>query len=275
MKSFLFCIILLTFLQSNSAKCQISKGDTPQRLEELFNSLADNYNDNDRIRINDSIRMILDDYVKSDSVFIHRFTNLRYLGQITSPDSLLKIVTWNLLLEKEPSRYYCYLIRKRENGAENKIYSLSATYSDNPVNTDTTYTQSDWYGALYYDLKPYIVDGIRCWIMLGIDYGNPDISTKIIDVLNINTDGSIAFGKKWFAAGDEKKYRVVFRYASNAMMSLRFKSQNSIIFDHLVPFKPAQKDDHQFYGPDYSLDSYNFDNGIWKLKINVDVRNEE
>ncbi len=59
-------------------------------LEELFDRLTGNYNDTERIRINDSIRIILDSYVKSDSVFKHRFTNLRYLGQIMSPDSLLK-----------------------------------------------------------------------------------------------------------------------------------------------------------------------------------------
>jgi hypothetical protein len=275
MKSFLFCSFLFIFFATYTAKCQISPGDTSQKLEELFNRLVDNYNDNERIRINDSIRMILDGYVKSDSVFAHRFRNLRYLGQITSPDSLIKIVTWNLVLEKEPGRYYCYLIRKQENGGENKIYSLSATYNDKPVNTDNTYTHSDWYGALYYDLKSYIVDNIRCWVILGIDYGNPNISRKLVDVLNFKPDGSIVFGRKWFADGEEKKYRVVFEYAANAMMSLRFKSENSIIFDHLVPFKPAQKDDHQFYGPDYSVDAYNFDNGIWKLKINVDVRNKE
>jgi hypothetical protein len=275
MKSLLVCLILFIFISTNSAKSQISAGDTPLMLEELFNRLVDNYNDNDRIRINDSIRMILDGYVKSDSVFTHRFINLRYLGQITSPDSLMKIVTWNLVLKKKPGRYYCYLIRKRENGGENKIYSLSANYDEKPVNTDTTYTQSEWYGALYYDLKPYLVNNIRCWVILGIDYGNPNISRKLIDVLNFKTDDSIVFGRKWFDAGEGKKYRAVFEYTSNAMISLRFKSENSITFDHLVPFKPAQKDDRQFYGPDYSVDAYNFDNGIWKLKINVDVRNKE
>jgi len=275
MKSFLLYLMLFILLSTDSVNCQISHADTPQILEELFNRLANNYNDNDRIRINDSIRTILYSYVKSDSVFTYRFTNLRYLGQITSPDSLLKIVTWNLLLGKEPARYYCYFIRKQEPGGENKIYTLSANYNEKPVNTDTTYTQSDWYGALYYDLKPYTFDNIPCWVMLGIDFGDPNISRKLIDVLNFKPDGSMVFGRKWFAGVEEKKYRVIFEYASSAMMSLRFKSENSIIFDHLVPFKPSLKDDRQYYGPDYSIDAYDFDNGIWKLKINVDVRNEE
>jgi hypothetical protein len=274
MRLFFAYFILFILLPPDSAKSQIPKVDTSQKLEELFNRLADNYNDDERIVINDSIKMILDSYAKSDSVFTHRFTNLRYLGQITSPDSLIKIVTWNLVLEKEPGRYYCYLIHKQENGGENKIYSLSAKYDEKPISTDTTYTQYDWYGALYYDIKPYIVDNIRSWVMLGISYGDPNISRKIIDVLNFKSDGSVVFGKRWFAASEERMYRAVFEYASNAMMSVRFKSENSIIFDHLVPFKPSLKDDRQFYGPDYSFDEYSFEKGEWKLTINVDARNK-
>ena len=249
--------------------------ETPQVLEELYDRLVDNYNDNDRIRINDSIRMILDGYVKSDTVFSHRFTNLRYLGQIVSPDSLLKIITWNLVLVNEPGRYFCYFIRKQEPGTKNIIYRLSANYNEIPIKTDTTYSEPEWYGALYYDLKPYIIDNRRCWVLLGIDYGNAVISRKIIEVLNFTPEDSIVFGRKWFVSGEDKKYRAVFQYASNAMMSLKFRSDSSIIFDHLVPFSPTLKEDRQYYGPDYSSDAYNFKNGLWKLIINVDARNQE
>ena len=155
------------------------------------------------------------------------------------------------------------------------IYRLSASYNDDPVRTDTTYSEPNWYGALYYDLKPCIIDNRRCWVLLGIDYGNFFISRKIIEVLNFSTDNSIIFGRKWFASGEELKYREVFEYASNAMMSLRFRSDSSIIFDHLVPFSDSHKNDRQYYGPDYSFDEYIFENGIWKLTMNVDARNKE
>jgi hypothetical protein len=201
----------------------VSTKDTPQVLEDLFDRLVDNYNDSDRIRINDSIRIILDGYVKSDTVFTHRFTNLRYLGQIISPDSLIKIITWNLVLENEPGRYFCYFIIKQDPGGKSMIYRLSASYNESPVRTDTTYSEPNWYGALYYDLKPCIIDNRRCWVLLGIDYGNFFISRKIIEVLNFSTDNSIIFGRKWFASSDE----------------------------------------------------YSFENGIWKLTMNVDARNKE
>ena len=275
MRLFIIYLILFMLFSTSVAKSQVSATDTPQVLEELFDRLVGNYNDSERIQINDSIRLILDSYVKSDSVFTHRFTNLRYLGQIVSPDSSLKIITWNLVLENEPGKYFCYFIRKQDAVKENKIYRLSVTYNEKPVDSDTTYTESDWYGALYYDLRPFIIDNIRCWILLGIDYGNSEISRKIIEVLSFTPDNSIVFGRKWFASGEEKTYRAVFEYASNAMMSLRFRSESSIIFDHLVSFSSTHKDDRQYYGPDYSFDAYNFENGLWKLVLNVEARNKE
>lgn len=275
MKHKILCLILITSILAGIASSQNITNKAPDLLERLYSRLANNFNDNDRLQINDSIRLIIDGYVLSDTVFNHRFTNLRYLGQITSPDSSLKIITWNLLLTASQSRYYCYFIRKQAPGKKNIIYKLTADYGENPVRTDTIYSGSDWYGALYYDLKPYILNDKKCWVLLGIDYGNPFISRKIIDVLNFTSENSIIFGRKWFASGEELKSREVFEYASNGMMSLRFSSDSSIVFDHLVPFSPAMKDDRQYYGSDYSFDAYIFKNGIWKLTVNVDARNKE
>jgi hypothetical protein len=275
MKHKILCLILITSISTGITNGQVTIDSSPDILEKLYNRLENNFNDNDRLQINDSIRLIIDDYVVSDTVFKHRFTNLRYLGQITSPDSILKIITWNLLLTAGPSRYYCYFIRKQESGMKNIIYRLTTNYRENPIRTDTICSEADWYGALYYDLKPYISNDQKCWILLGIDYGNPFISRKIIDVLSFTHENSIIFGKKWFTSGEELKFRDVFEYASNGMMSLRFSSDSSIVFDHLVPFSPALKDDRQYYGPDYSFDAYYFKNGNWKLTINVDARNKE
>jgi hypothetical protein len=273
MKHITFCLILSAFISTRSVNGQTVINKTPDVLENLFSRLTGNFNDNDRLQINDSVRLIIEGYVTSDTVFKHRFNNLRYLGQIISPDSALKIITWNLLLTTGPSRYYCYFIRKPESGSKNIIYRLITPYNENPIRTDTTYSESDWHGALYYDLKPYITDNKKCWILLGIDYGNPDVSRKIIDVLSFTSENSIVFGKKWFASGEVLKFRDVFEYASNGMMSLRFRSDSSIVFDHLVPFSSAAKDDRRLYGPDYSFDAYFLKNGIWKLSVNVDARN--
>lgn len=275
MKRIFLYIILIVISASGITRGQSIQTNIPGKLEKLFNRLIDNYNDTDRLRINDSIKLILDGYVRSDSVFTHRFTDLRYLGQIMSPDSMVKIVTWNLVLQDQPGRYNCYFIKKGEHGKSNITYKLSASYNPAKIKTDTLYHASDWYGALYYDLKPYNDGDTKCYLLLGIDYGNAEISRKLIDVLRFSTDGSILFGRKWFDTGEGLQFRAVFEYASNAMMTVRFHSMNQIVFDHLVPFSDVHKDDRAYYGPDYSFDAYNFENGIWKLKINVDARNQE
>jgi hypothetical protein len=271
---FLYLIIILS-VKSSSLKAQESTPGPQETLEKLYGRLVNNYNDTVRLRVNDSIKVIIDSYVKSDTVFDHKFRSLRYLGQITSPDSLIKIVTWNLVLANAPGKYFTYIIKKGEPGSRNTVYYLTSNYSETPVKTDTSYTVADWYGALYYDLKPYTADNKTCWILLGIDYGNEFISRKIIEVLSFSSDGSLLFGKKWFSDTDKLRFREVLEYGSSAMMTLRFASEKSIVFDHLVPFSPAQENDRQFYGPDYSYDAYNLTDGVWKLVINVDARNKE
>lgn len=274
MKRYFLNLILISFLAVGLKAQEVPDG-TQERLGKLYGRLINNYNDTIRLRVNDSIKVIIDSYVRSDSIFSHKFSGLRYLGQIISPDSLVKIVTWNLVLTNNKGKYFSYIIKRGEPGKSNTVYSLSSDYREGPVKTDATYTVSDWYGALYYDLKPYKADGETCWILLGIDFGNELISRKIIEVLNINPNGSLLFGKEWFSDGGKPGLRVVLEYGSTAMITLRFASEKSIVFDHLVPFSTEQADDRQFYVPDYSYDAYNLTDGMWKLKINVDARNKE
>lgn len=272
-KLHLFLIIFL--LITSVIRAQSASEDTSELLEKLYKRLVNNYVDTSRLRINDSINVIIESYVNSDSVFYNSFRNLKYLGQFTSPDSLLKIVTWNLVLSSMPGKYFCYIIKRQENETGNLVYKLTSDYKTPPLVTDTLYSGKDWYGALYYDIKPYKINGKKMWVLLGIDYGNPFISRKIIEVLSFSADNSIVFGRKWFFSGTGIKYREVFEYASNGMMSLRFRSDSSIVFDHLVPFSPSVENDRQYYGPDYSYDAYILKNGLWRLMINVDVRNKE
>ncbi len=274
MKS-IFCILLVLCFSPGLSKGQIRTDDTALVLEKLFGRLGTDFDDSDRLQINDSIRTIIDRYVLSDTIFDYNFSNLKYLGQITSPDSLIKIITWNLVLKNQPGKYFCYFIRKNELGEERKVFSLTADYTEVPVITDTIYTEKNWYGALYYDLRPFIINSEKYWILLGVDFGNMFITRKIIDVLSFSDDDLLIFGKKCFVSGEEISFREVLEYASNGMISLRFGPDGSIVFDHLVPFDPALKGDRQYYGPDYSYDAYILENDLWKLTINVDARNRE
>lgn len=274
LKSKLYYLLILILFSSGQINGQTVKTSVSAELEKLFGRLIKT-DDSLKIQVNDSIRSLIEKYVESDSVFIHRFNNLRYLGQITSPDSLLKIVSWNLVLEKQTGKYYTYIIRKQNNGITNLIYRLAENYNEMKIRSDTTYSADNWYGTLYYDIRPQIINGKTSWVLLGIDYGNPLINRKIIDVLDFTEDDKIIFGMRIFSTSDSLKYREVFEYSSEAAMSLRFSADGSIVFDHLVPFSPELTNDRQFYGPHYSNDAYVPEHGLWRFKENVDARNIE
>jgi hypothetical protein len=270
-----FLIVLFVFLTFDNLNCQTDSVRIAGDLEGMFRRIRENISSSDKLAINDSIKLFIENFAASDTVFKHRFSNLRYLGQVTSPDSLIKILTWNLILEDGGNRYFCYFIRRSLTGSENIVYKLSGTYNEGPVRTDTIYSGSNWYGALYYDIRPFIVNGEKYYVILGIDYGNSFITRKIIDILNFGPGKNLIFGKQCFTDGRQVIPRVVFEYAATAVMSLKFDTDVSIVFDHLSPFSPELKDNHQFYGPDFSFDRYSLENGMWRLKQDVDMRNKK
>jgi hypothetical protein len=275
MKKMLVFILLLSSVSTGLTKSQISTDEMSSTLDTLFGRLRSVAEDSVRLRINDSIISVVESYSASGKVFKHTFSKLRYLGQITSSDSLIKIITWNLVLRGEPGRYYCYFIRRGSEGDPDRVYRLTHPYDDKQIASDTIYTASDWYGALYYDIRPFMAENRQCWVLLGINYSNPLMTRKIIDVLSFTPEGKIIFGRKWFDSGGSINFRHILEYSSSAMISLRFSSDSTIVFDHLVPLPPSGDDDRLYNGPDYSYDAYIFENGVWSLSINIDARNRK
>jgi len=273
MRRILIIILLVSIHLFSGSEVKSSESDISLVLEKLFSRLVSSRDDADRIRINDSIKFIIDGYSESDTAFTHKFTNLKFLGQITSKDSRLKIITWNLILKDSRSRYYCYFINNT--GKKKQVYRLEGKYSEMPVKNDVTYTEKNWYGALYYDLRLYGKGNDNYWVLLGIDFGNPSITRKIIDIVSFTPEGGIIFGRRLFASGNQVKFREVLEYSSEAVVSLKFVSDKSIVFDHLVPVSPEMKDSREYYGPDFSYDAYNLEKGVWRFKSNVDIRNRK
>lgn len=274
-RSVLICLLILLLPGFPIVASPAASAQT-EGPEKLFMRLAAAREDSDRIRINDSIKAYIDGYVRSDSVMDHRFASIRYLGQISAPDSNLKIITWNLPLKEVPGHYYCYFIKKEaEEGKPSRVFKLEGHYRTDSILTDTTYTPASWYGALYYDVRK-TGDNDDSWIILGIDYGNPGITRKVIDIVTFGEDAGPVFGKKVFSKGTgDLRYRAVFGYSTGAVMSLRFLEGNSVVFDHLVSFSPAGSNNPEYFAPDYSYDAYLREDGIWKLKLDIDVRNSE
>lgn len=270
MKRKLFSIVVILIVTA-TCRFALAGPDSQTVLEKLFTRLTLVRQDKDRLRINDSICAIIDSYARSDSAFNHTFEGLRYLGQITSRKSQLKIITWNIALGESGGKYFCYFIHNT--GKENQVYRLESEYDNEAPLVNRQYTETDWYGALYYDLRQYGKGVQQHWVLLGLDLANPEITRKIIDVISISPEGKIIFGKNIFRDGKMVRNRVLLEYSSKAVVTLRFNTDKLIVFDHLVPVTASLSGSRENYGPDFSLDAYNLEKGIWVFEGNVDIRN--
>ena len=265
-----FYIILAAYLLVPAITVNCQQPGEEEILLKLFSGILDTNNNEERVRLNDSIVKIIDKYIESEMVLNHRFVDLRYLGQILSPDSRLKIITWNLVMTDGTNKYFCYLVRKGNRGKPNQIFKLAGANMDDPPRTDKIYSPEDWYGALYYAVQPFRHKRETFYVLLGLDYTNLLISTKIIDVLAFTDDGGIIFGKDCFIRGDDIKHRELLSYSADGITTLRFNNKKSIIFDHLVPVSQVRPESPGFYVPEFSFDAYVLKKGIWKFEENIE-----
>ena len=174
-----YIILIIIIFEFSAFRIRAQDQTVSETLDSLFSRLEKSRDNNVRSSINDSIVVIIDGYALSDSVFEHNFTNLRYLGQITASDEKLKIITWNLILTDKTNMYYCYIIHRGEKAKENTLFKLTGKNSPDPILTNTEYTSNNWYGALYYDVRPVKIKKQMFYVLLGIDFGiNPNIGGK-------------------------------------------------------------------------------------------------
>jgi hypothetical protein len=269
-----FVILFLVFICNPVVNANSNYQAIAIKLETLFNKMAISEDDAEKSSLNDTIDAIIQEYIKTDSVFYHRFNNTKFLGQITSPDSLVKILTWNVAYSDRAQNYNCYLLYRGNKNDEIRSYKLITISGADKIRTDTVYSQKNWYGSLYYDIRPFFINSEKYYILLGIDFKDAFLTRKVIEIVQFAEGNNLLFGELCFADQDKMRYREVFNYSSRAAMTLRFDLDDLIVFDHLSPFSPEYKDNFQYYGPDFSYDAYSLENGQWKLKQDIDVRNK-
>jgi len=263
-----YLIIIYTLILFSCHEAGGQSKDLSFVLLNLYDRILFTSSDVEKERLNDSIISIVDGYAASDSVLSHRFSSLRYMGQTSSSDGRFKILTWNLILRDGTNRYFCYLIRKLRKGKGNKVTKLTGENSLEEIGTGRTYSAADWYGALYYAIEPCRKD----YVILGLDFGSEMVSRKVIDVISFTPDGEVIFGKDFFIRDNEKKFREVIEYSSESIVTLRFNSPKTIVFDHLDTFSTGDGNEKSL-GTGLSTDGYIYKKGIWKFTTGIDARN--
>ena len=203
--------------------------------------------------------------------FYYPFDSLKKdINLRTSPDKKFRIITWNIPKEDGTYIYFGFLQTMHPKVKNYVVYEL--TDKSAMVKNPETYISDNtkWFGMLYYTIIP-------CgdyYTLLGWDGNDKLTARKFIDVLSFKKDGSPLFGKDVFKMPKKFPKRVMLEYNAQLTITLQYnEAVNAIVFDNLIPKESYLEGQYQFYGPDFSYDTFILKHGKWDFEENVDVKN--
>lgn len=238
-----------------------------QRIFETENTKTRNSYERDFL---DSFKEIL----KLDNAFYFPFDSLKNIGRIQSDDDKLVVYTWNIPQKGGFHNYYCLLHYCIKKSKEYKIVSLNESASFYNVNRQDFADKNRWPGALYYEVITQKYKGEISYTLLGFNFNDLFTNLKLIELITFDENNDPVFPGQRFLYEGKYLNRIVFEYAERAQMTLNYNATTKkIIADHLSPIRESLEGQHQFYGPDFSYDSFEFTDGIWKYKSDIHPEN--
>jgi hypothetical protein len=241
-------------------------------LQHYFSMLVDETNDDRKIEINNKILSCFNKALKFEDSFYYPFFDLKNVGIISSDDDKLRIITWNIPFKDRTHQYFGF-IQYKKNRRSYQFYGLHDQSEEIKMPELAILNHKNWYGALYYQIITNKYRGDTYYTLLGADLNNLLTKKKIIEILHFNNQGLPVFGKQVFKNNTMPVKRVIFEFSAQTHMTLTYdEAKEMIVFDHLSPSRPSLKGQYEFYGPDFSYDGFKFENGIWNLYPDIDVR---
>ena len=219
----------------------------------------------------------LTEVLKYEKSFKFPFDSLPTIARILSPDNTFRIFNW--LLKKENGAYEYYAIVHYHN-IKRKRYEIIPLV-DNSANIRNAEQEDldakNWYGGIYYQIAYIKKIGRKYYTLLAWD-GNDGYSTKkIIDVMYFSGKNKIKFGLPIFKKSKkESQKRVIIEYDAKTSVSVRYQEKEKrIVFNHLVPPKKDLEGLEEYYIPEGTFNSYQYNKGKWLLEEDIDIRNQQ
>jgi hypothetical protein len=277
MKKILFALLFFSVLPGLSFAQHSNESSNEKRLENFEDSLKTLgkhfVNDSDETARNDAnygfIKMLVS-ALKVPNSFLYPFDSVKSVRIINSPDNRFRIFSWPI--QEKDGSYRFYGTIQMNTGGSLLMYPLNDYTPFIKRAEDTVTDNRKWFGAEYYQIIPVYSPG-NYYVLLGWKGNNVRTTKKVIEVLSFK-DNKPVFGYPAFTGNGKMRKRVVFEYTRQASMLLRFVPDDDlIVFDHLSPPDPKQKNIVEMYGPDLSYDGYKLKDGKWVYVEDLDMRN--
>ncbi|MEX1189233.1 MAG: hypothetical protein WED33_08240 [Bacteroidia bacterium] len=254
--------------------CNISAQDYFSILEKTGQTMLNSAIESERVEASKEFERKIDSLISNDSKLIDAdLSEIKSLSALISPDKKFRIFTWSLPLNKGEIKFYGRVIFLKDK--VNKVLVLVDGGLDRSKIETKKLGPESWPGAVYYDLIKKKRRKKEYYILLGWNGNDAFSNKKVIEVLQFDlASEKLSFGAPIFQ-GKRLEYRKIFEYSEKASMSLKFWLKgDKIVFDHLSPIEISQKDQFEFYSPDFTYDVYTWVKGRWILETNIDMRND-
>ncbi|MBK8484172.1 MAG: hypothetical protein IPL31_07510 [Saprospiraceae bacterium] len=177
-----------------------------------------------------------------------------------SADKKLKIVSWQIDENFQNYRYAAFVFAD----SCKPIFLKSEERNLNRINFES-FTEHNWYGALYYHFVPEKINGY--YTLFGYRFSKDGNKHRFIDVIKID-HGNIQIGSPIFKHYDTKEqeelyFRHVIHYSPSANVILRYEEDSKMIFfDHIDQITDS-KSGEVLMVPDGTFEAFELKDGYW------------
>lgn len=261
--------------------------DLEDSLKHISQRVFFSKKEKNKFEANKQFIALWNEVLKDEKSMQYPFDSLKKdVSLLMAPDKKFRIITWNIIKEDQTHAFFGFIqvnnsktikkgLFKKETTAQYDVFPLVDKSAS--VKTPENYVSdpSKWFGMLYVDC---IKSDDEFYTLIAWDGNDKLTQRKFIDVLYFKPDGTPMFGKDVFKIPGKFAKRIMFEYASEVAMSLKYNSnRKQIIFSHLAPngLDPTLEGQYQYYGPDGSFDALEMKKGKWVYEPAIDIRKDK
>lgn len=232
--------------------------------DKAMRALAD-MNDSTRIANSKKFVSSFVGALKTPNSFHYPFDSLKNISILSPEDNSFRIFTWMVpLVVSSTYRYYGAI---QMNSEELKLIGLKDKAG--PAEGKSL-PPSDWFGAVYYNIKQVSHDSKDYYMLFGWVGNNKRSDMKVLEVLHFEEEEPV-FGAPIIEVvrdGEEAKvkYRFIMEFQDKTVVNMNYNEQEGkIIYDHLEPKDEKSRGSYFDYVPDGTYEGLQFVDGIWKF----------
>ena len=199
--------------------------------------------------------------------FDYPFDSVKGIGKIYAPDSLFRIITWNINYNEDFSQQRGVIQFRTTDGSPKYIPLID--YSElTPYPEDSVRDNRHWIGAVYYNIIETKYNGKNFYTLFGYDPNHAQSNKKWIEVLTFDKNQMPVFGGNYFSFEKDSvkrpaqmRYSIEYKKAASTVVNYD-ADLNMILIDHLVS-ETDEPDLPYTFVPDGDYEGFKWTNGKW------------